>query len=202
VVAKMLAADLMTRPVWTVRADDTLEHAAALLSGRHVTAAPVLDSAGDMIGIVSEGDLLRAHHINGTDATHQPGPNPTRAAVVADVMTHDIVVMPSDAELSDIAEAMLYHNVHSVPILDSASDVAGIVCRHDLLRAYVRTDDMVELDVQHHLDAYAGRDRIWNATVRDGVVKITGPYVDDVERRVVGVLARTVSGVSAVKQLA
>jgi len=108
--------------------------------------------------------------------------------------------MPSDAELSDIAEALLYHKVHSVPILDSASEVAGIICRHDLLRAYVRTDDMVELDVQHRLDEYAGG-RTWTATVRTGAVEIAGPYLDDVERRVVGVLARTVAGVTAVKQL-
>lgn len=197
----MRAQDLMTRPVWTLRADDTLEHAAALLSGQHITAAPVLDSAGDLVGIVSEGDLLRAHRDNRAVAPQHPAPDRIRAAVVADVMSRDVVAMPSDAELSDIAEAMLYHKVHSLPILDSASDVAGIICRHDLLRAYVRTDDMVELDVQHRLDEYAGGSRIWTATVREGTVEITGPYLDDVERRVVGVLARTVSGVSAVKQL-
>jgi len=193
----MRAADLMTRPVWTLRADDTLEHAAALLSGRHITAAPVLDPQGDLVGIVSEGDLLRAHRDDASD----PRPDQAPAAVVADVMSHDVVVMPADAELSDIAEALLYHKVHSVPIVDSAAEVAGIVCRHDLLRAYVRTDDMVELDVQHRLDDYTGGHRIWTAAVHQGAVEITGPYLDDVERRIVGVLARTVSGVSAVKQL-
>jgi CBS domain-containing protein len=202
VAAEMRAADLMSRPVLTVRADDTLGHAAALLSGNHITAAPVLDAAGDLVGIVSEGDLLRARQANGTDAVYQPEPSWTGAAIVADVMTRDVVAMPFDAELSDIAEAMLYHNVHSVPILDGVSEVAGVICRHDLLRAYVRTDDMMELDVQHRLDAYAGGQRIWTATVRDGVAEITGPYVDDVERRVVEVLVRTVTGVSAVKQLA
>lgn len=195
----MRATDLMTRPVWTLRADDTLEHAVALLSGRHITAAPVLDRVGDLVGILSEGDLLRAHHL--TETGPPDSPDRTRATVVADVMSRDVVVMPADAELSEIAEAMLYHRVHSVPILDGASEVAGMICRHDLLRAYVRTDDMVELDVQHRLDDYAGGNRTWIATVHQGAVEITGGYLDDVERRIVGILARTVSGVSSVKQL-
>ena len=55
----MHAADVMTRPVLTVRADDYVEQAAALLANNTVTAAPVLDREGGLVGIVSEGDLMR-----------------------------------------------------------------------------------------------------------------------------------------------
>lgn len=189
----MRVADLMTRPVLTLRAQDTIEHAGALLSRNRITAAPVVDADGELIGIVSEGDLLRARHVPPGDATG-------RATIVADVMTSDVVVMRMDAELSDVAEAMLRHNVHSVPIVDGVAEVAGIVCRHDLLRAYVRTDDMIELDVQHRLDEYAPGERTWSATVRDGIVEISGAYADEVERNVVEALARTVPGVSAVRR--
>src|SRR5215472_7497130 len=128
----MLAADVMSRPVLTIRDDDTLEQAAALLSGKNVTAAPVLDAEGDRIGIVSEGDLLRARVDNEHDDATKSAPRPLK--LVADVMTTDVVVLPPDAELSAVAEAMLRYNVHSVPILDSLAEVIGIVCRHDLLR--------------------------------------------------------------------
>jgi CBS domain-containing protein len=194
----MFAADLMSRPVLTVRDDDTVEQAAAMLSHKNVTAAPVLDAVGDLVGIVSEGDLLRARvetwHDNGGE------PVPVTAKLVADVMTRNVVILPADAELSAVAEAMLRYNVHSVPIVDSQTEVTGIVCRHDLLRAYVRTDDMVQWDVQHRLDQYAGGRRVWTAAVHDGIVEIDGSYVDDVERRVVEILARTVPGVSQVRR--
>jgi len=72
------------------------------------------------------------------------------------------------------------------------------VCRHDLLRAYVRTDDLIQLDAQHRLDQYAGGERTWTVTVHGGVAEIHGEYVDDVERRVVETLAHTVPGVTRV----
>ena len=68
----MHAADVMTRPVLTVRADDYVEQAAALLANNNVTAAPVLDGQGELVGIVSEGDLLRARVVQVPDPAH-PG---------------------------------------------------------------------------------------------------------------------------------
>jgi len=191
----MLATDIMSRPVLTVRADDTAEQAAALLSHHNVTAAPVVDNDGDLVGIVSEGDVLRAR----VDSDHGE-PRSPRSTIVADVMTRNVVVLSPAAELSEVAETMLRYNVHSVPIVDDLSGVAGIVCRHDLLRAYVRTDDTVQWDVQHRLDQYAGGTRKWSVIVERGVVRISGSYVDDVERKVVEALARTVGGVREVRR--
>jgi CBS domain-containing protein len=119
--------------------------------------------------------------------------------VVADVMSRDVVVMPPDADLADVAEAMLYNDVRSVPVVDDTAQLTGIVSRRDILRTVVRTDDILQMDVQHRLDEYAGGERRWTATVSGGVVTIGGPYDDEAERRVVGVLARTVAGVSAVE---
>jgi CBS domain-containing protein len=192
----MHAADVMTRPVLTVRADDHVEQAAALLANNNVTAAPVLDPEGELVGIVSEGDLLRARVVRVPDPAHRGEPEPA-ARVVSEVMTRNVVALPVEADLSVVADAMLTQNVHSVPIVDG-SDVVGIVCRHDLLRLYVRTDDRVQWDVQRRLDQYAGDERVWTATVHNGIVEISGTFVDNVQHKVVEVLARTVPGVSAV----
>lgn len=197
-VSAVRTTDVMTRPVFTVRADDSVEQAVALLAGSAITAAPVVDALGDLVGIVSEGDLLRARVARESAAT-TPEPAERRAMVVADVMTRNVVVMTPDDELSEIAAAMLRYNVHSVPIVDDATQVVGIISRLDLLRAYVRTDDVVQLDVQHRLDEYAGGARVWSATVRGGVVEIAGTYTDEVEHTVVEVLARTVPGVERVR---
>jgi osmotically-inducible protein OsmY len=77
--------------------------------------------------------------------------------------------------------------------------VVGIVSRRDILRTVVRTDDMVQQDVQYRLDEYAGGVQRWLATVEDGVVLIDGALDDDAERTVVTVMARTVPGVADVK---
>jgi CBS-domain-containing membrane protein len=125
-------------------------------------------------------------------------PEPT-ARLVSEVMTREVVALPGEADLSTVADVMLTRRVHSVPIVD-ASEVVGIVCRHDLLRLYVRTDDRVQWDVQRRLDQYAGTERLWTATVHDGIVDIGGEYVDEVQRTVVEVLARTVPGVTMVNR--
>jgi len=198
VVVAMRAADVMTRPVWTVMEKDALEQAAALLSSHDITAAPVVDAAGDIVGIVSEGDLLRARTVHDAGGTHLVGPADSSATTVADVMTRDVITVAWDDDLSAVATAMLDHNVHSVPIVDDLAELTGIVCRHDLLRAYVRTDDLIQLDAQHRLDQYAGGERTWTVTVHGGIAEIRGEYVDDVERRVVETLAHTVPGVTRV----
>ncbi len=55
----MHTRDIMSHPVHTVLTDDSIEHAAALLTEKKITAVPVLDNAGKLVGMVSEGDLLR-----------------------------------------------------------------------------------------------------------------------------------------------
>lgn len=184
----MRAVDIMTRPVLTIRAEDSVEGAAALFTEHNITAAPVLDAEGVLIGIVSEGDVLRAQR------AHRPG------VTVADVMSRTVVTVALDADMSAVAAAMLDNNVHSVPIVDDGGEVEGILCRHDLLRAHLRTDDLIQADVQQRLDQYAGGERIWTVSVMDGVADIAGRYDDEAERNVVGVLARTVDGVSTVHQ--
>jgi CBS domain-containing protein len=195
-VPAMHAVDVMTRPVLTVRDDDHVEQAAALLAHNNVTAAPVLNPQGELVGVVSEGDLLRARVVQ---VPHPEYPSVTAPAArfVSDVMTSDVVTLPAEADLSAVADAMLTHGVHSVPIVDG-TEVVGIVCRHDLLRLYVRTDDRVQWDVQRRLDQYAGDKRIWTAIVHNGIVEISGEYVDEIQHKVVEVLARTVPGVTTV----
>ena len=194
----MRASDVMSRPVWTVMEKDPLEQAAALLSSHDITAAPVVDAVGDLVGIISEGDLLRARTVHDSHGTRLVGREGATATIVADVMTREVISVAWDADVSAVAAAMLDHNVHSVPIVDDLAELTGIVCRHDLLRAYVRTDDLIQLDAQHRLDQYAGGERTWAITVHSGVAEISGRYVDDVERRVVDTLARTVPGVTRV----
>lgn len=194
----MRAADVMTRPVRTVRLDDPIEQATAILTVHNITSAPVVDAAGDLVGMVSERDLLLGRVPPGTTAglgEVAPGERPN---VVADVMTRDVVAVPLEAELSTVAEALLYNDVRSVPVVDDTAGLTGIVSRRDILRTFIRTDDVIRMEVQHRLDDYAGGQRRWTAAVRSGAVEVVGHFADQAERSIVGILAHTVAGATTV----
>jgi len=196
----MRVKDIMSRPVHTVGPTDTVEQAAALLTDKQITAAPVLGAAGNLLGMVSEGDLLR-HRVPADPTLHLwrvvVDAREPRPRTVADVMTVHAVTAWPDEDVADVARAMLDCDVRSVPVLDDG-DLVGIVSRRDILRTVVRTDDVTRHEVQHRLDEYAGHPGRWSAAVVDAKVTVTGDFDDDMERTVVGVMVRTVPGVAAV----
>jgi CBS domain-containing protein len=116
---------------------------------------------------------------------------------VADVMSQYPVTTAPDADVAEVAQLMLEHDVRSIPVLDG-NTIAGIISRRDILRAMVRSDDTLTKEVQHRLDEYADGAQRWTVTVHGGVATVVGEYNDDMERQVVAVLARTVPGVAAV----
>ena len=197
----MRARDIMSRPVYTVRPDTSIEHAAALLSDHGFVAAPVVDEDGSLVGIISEADLLRhrvpsdptAHLWREHAADHGPRPH-----VVADVMTEAVITAYPDTDVADIAHDMLEHSVRSVPVVER-DEVVGMVSRQDILRTVIRTDDVLAAEVQHRLDQYATGKRRWTAVASDSVVRVSGTFDDEVERQVITALARTVPGVTDVR---
>jgi CBS domain-containing protein len=198
----MRAHDIMTRPVYTVRTSDSVEDAAALLAGKRITAAPVLDEAGDLVGMVSEGDLLW-HRVPPDPTAHvwrdvvAPVPEPHRPKVVADVMSAYPRTAWPEEDVADIAHVMLRHDVRSVPVVDHG-EVVGIVSRRDILRTIIRTDDVLRREILHRLDEYAGGTSRWDVAVDEGTATVRGPFIDDAEKTVVSIMARTVPGVSSV----
>src|SRR5438552_1768741 len=157
----MRVKDIMTHTVYSVRATDAIEAAAKLLADRQITAAPVLDEAGELVGMVSEGDLL--WHRVPADPTAHMRPvvgDGDRPHTVADVMSSAPLTTWPDADVADVAQTMLDREVRSLPVLDG-DIVIGIVSRRDILRTMVRTDEVVRGDVQHRLDEYAGGERRW-----------------------------------------
>lgn len=194
----MRVRDIMSHPVVTVRSTDPIEGAAALLADRRVTAAPVVDGDGRLIGIVSEGDLLRDRIPADPTAYLRPVPvRHDRPRVVAEVMTRKVMTAWLDEDVSDVARTMLDHDVRSVPVLDGGR-LVGIVSRRDLLRTVVRSDAVLRDEIQQRLDGYSSGSRRWTATVTDGTATIDGSFDDETEQRIVCVMVHTVPGVGGV----
>lgn len=187
----MRAMDVMSRPVYTARPEDPVERAAALLTRRKITSLPVVDAAGDVVGMVSESDLLPR-------PDGGPGPRADRPQVVADVMTRDVVAVSPHDDVSEVARVMLERDVRCVPVMEGPL-LVGVVSRRDLLRSLVRSDDVIGAELQERLDEYAGDQRRWVATVTDGVAVVSGVFEDAAQETIVSILAKTVPGVTSVE---
>ena len=195
----MRAKDIMTSPVHVIWQNAPVESAAELMAAEGVTALPVVDADGLLVGMVSEGDLLW-HRVPADPTAHllrSPDPAPARRpGMVVDVMTPFPLTTTPDADVAEIADTMLRHDVRSLPIFDD-HNVVGIVSRRDILRAMVRSDEVLTREVQRRLDEYADGERRWSATVDGGVATVEGGFANDTERAVVEVLSRTVPGIAA-----
>jgi CBS domain-containing protein len=193
----MQARQIMTSPVVTVRSDTTVREAATLLLENRITAAPVLDSCGELIGIVSEGDLVVDRF--GHDPRNQVRPvedEPPGPQTVGEAMTTPVIALGPSADAADLAQTMLGSDVRSIPIVEGAT-VVGIVSRRDLLRTLVRDDDAIRTEVVDRIADYRDPDGSWDVQVTDGAVLIVGDLGDDGRAELA--LARTVPGVGSVQ---
>jgi len=189
------AHEIMTTPVVTVTPDHSAREAIALLAEHEFTSLPGVDDDGDVIGIVSEIDLLRArmpHDPRAHALPQRDAGDPTRT--VGDVMSDVVVCLSENADAADLAEVLVDNRIRAVPIL-RGGDLVGIVSRRDVLRTLLRDDTAIRSDVRERLAAYAGEPDRWDVRVADGVVTVRGPWADDRERRAVSNLAATVPGV-------
>lgn len=193
----MQARQIMTTPVVTVRPDTTVRDAAALLLQHRITAAPVLDADGELVGMVSEGDLVVDRF--GHDPRSQLRPvedEPPGPQTVGEVMSSPVVALGPSADAADLAETMLDADIRSIPIIEGAA-VVGIVSRRDLLRTLVRDDDAIRAEVVDRLASYGEARVPWEVQVIDGMVLLVGRTGSDDGRAAVA-LARTVPGVASV----
>jgi CBS-domain-containing membrane protein len=135
----MLARDVMSTEVLSIASDATVFEAAQLLVNMRVSAMPVLDARGIMIGIVSEADLIRntgavapLEHVDETYAEKAMAAAHTR--VVTKVMSRNVVTAAEESTLREISDLMLGRGIKRIPIVRDGA-VVGIVSRIDLLRA-------------------------------------------------------------------
>jgi CBS domain-containing protein len=127
----MRVAELMQQPVVTVEPDRTVREAVILLSDDHISALPVTDRTGRIVGVVSTTDILAA------EAEGSPGGAGREAATVADLMTPRPITVSPDAEVKDAAQQMLYADVHRLFVTED-DRLVGVISSTDIVRAVAR----------------------------------------------------------------
>jgi CBS domain-containing protein len=214
------ARNLMTQPVITVSDTDTIHDAIELMLRNSISGLPVVGSQGEVLGMLTEGDLLRRAEI-GTDRVRPHwlafliGPGRladeythTHSQKVADVMSTSVVHAAPDATLESLVALMQAKHIKRIPILEHDC-LVGMVGRSDLLRAvsaaYVDTADKSRPDSEI-------KARLWselNSTqwapcntirvdVADGAVTLGGIISDGRERNAMCAAAAAVPGVKHV----
>jgi len=216
----LAAADVMTTDVITVSSETTIRDVATLLHSKRISGVPVVDAAGNILGIVTEGDLVIREAIVGE---HRRSwwlalfDDPTVLArdyakthgrIARDVMTTSVISVGPAATLPEIAKTLERHRIERVPVVKH-NKLIGIITRSNLLQALAAAD--VSRPGVH--DDRAIREQLlaelqkqpWvhmalkNVVVQDGVVSLWGMVSTDDERRALRIAAENVPGVKGVE---
>jgi len=182
----MRARDIMTTTVVSVLPTAPIRQAADTMTHRGFTALPVVNDGGELIGIVTEADLIR--HRFPDDPSVTPS-----GTTVGDVMTSPVVGVNHDADVTVIAKAMLTAQRRCLPIVDG-STLVGVVTRQDIVASLSRSDADIAIEIRHRLQVLGGQSR-WSIQVSEGVVVVTDRFHDSADRAVAQVLAESVIGV-------
>ncbi|CAM2188781.1 Inosine-5'-monophosphate dehydrogenase [Paraburkholderia sacchari] len=217
----MQASDIMTTDVVSVVSTATVFEAAELMAKHHISGLPVVDEAGTIIGLVSEGDLLRRVE-TGTGkpqrswlaeflySTRKLAAEYLKehAVKVSDIMTENVISVLPATPLAEVADLLERHHIKRVPVVADGK-VLGIVSRSNLVAALARaaqaapevqaSDEAIRQGVLHAFDGHRWGMPAQNIVVKDGVVHLWGTVTSEEERKAISVCAERVAGVKGVE---
>jgi CBS domain-containing protein len=219
----MKARDIMTAPVITIGPETQVREIVRLLFEKRISGVPVVED-GRVVGLVSEGDLLRRQEI-GTDGNPADGSwwarlikdDPAPAAYVKsharrarDIMTRDVVSVVEDTSIAEIASLFETRRIKRVPVLRD-KELVGIVSRADLIQALAARTKSVRVlraqtdsAIRKRLLSELAHQSWWhrdssNVIVTDGVVHYWGLLDSEDERQAARVAAENVPGVRKIE---
>ena len=218
----MKAQDIMTRDVATVRPETSVREIAALMVEKHISGVPVVSDDGEIVGMVSEADLLHRAEV-GTERRHKwwfrifaDSDAAAREYAKAhgfsarDVMSRYVISVRDDADLRDVADILDSHRIKRVPVLRDGR-LVGIISRRDLVRALSQVQASiapVKLDnaALHKTLRDRFKSQSWlndsyiNVAVNDGVVELSGLVISKDQHRALRALVEETPGVTRVEE--
>lgn len=217
----MQARDVMTTVAVTIGSRATVQEAAKLMLERGISALPVVDEKDRVVGVISEGDLVRRAEL-GTEKVHGswwlrflafPGESAaadfvkTHSTRVSDVMTSPAISVSENTPLEKIALLLEKHRIKRVPVL-RAGQLVGIVSRADLVRRLAiarpgRPPASGNRSLRKRMLetlAEAGVDASYlNVSVSGGVLHLWGGVKSEAEKQALRVAAQAIPGVRRIE---
>lgn len=219
----MTAAEVMTRAVLKVQPNTSISDAIRLMLEQRVSGVPVIDQSGALVGVVTEGDLLRRVEV-GTERRRPhwlefirgPGRQAeeyvhTHGRKISEVMTRDVVTVGEETPLDKIVELMEHKRIKRVFVVKDGRPV-GVVSRSDLLRALAKAlaetppegaglDDAALRDqvvAELRRQPWSGRGHV-TVLVTDSIAYLEGVVFDEREQAGLRVAAENVPGIKEVQ---
>jgi CBS domain-containing protein len=217
----MRARDIMTTDLVTAPPDMPVEALAALMAERHISGAPVVDAEGRLVGLVTDGDLMRRLSAKedkpasflaallGAGADQAIAYARAHGRRVRDLMSTDLATVAEDATVEEVAHLLETRRIRRVPVVRDGR-LVGVVSRADLLRAVMAPvhdgagDDASDPRIRRAIYA-AMRDQPWISArfvfpmVKDGVVTFHGFLGSQEALTALRVLAEGIEGVKEVR---
>ncbi len=199
--------DVMSTHPISVSETSSFKEIAARLREFRVSAFPVLDPDGTVVGVVSEADLLSKealddrHGMRGTitGLLHRTEQAKAEGVTAAELMTTPAVTTTAEDTVEHAARLMFSRKVKRLPVVDEGGRLVGIVSRTDILAVFDRTDAEIRVEIMTQVIPGLSEPSWYSVLVKDGVVTLEGtpetvPIGHDIVRR-----ARHVEGVVAVR---
>jgi len=217
----MKVADVMVTGVLSVGPDASVREVASMMLERRISGIPVVDERGRILGVVSEGDLIRRPEIETDNAPagwlHAFLSDEERAREfvkshgrkVREVMTQPAICVAADTPLGVVVSLMERHRVKRLPVVENGR-LVGLVTRADLLRALVTRQAEAPVaasdqELRVRIDSLL-RDEAWAASavvyvqVENGVAQLWGTVESDAQLQALILAVRGLPGVKDVQQ--
>jgi len=207
---KSTVRDVMTTRVIWVNQDACFREMAATLREQRVSAFPVLDQGGQVIGVVSEADLLAKQALDGGE-DGMPGmiagllrrreQEKARAVTAGDLMTSPAVTVRPEDTVEHAARLMYTHRVRRLPVVDAGGHLVGIISRADVLSVFDRSDTQIRNEITGDIlhGEFLIEPKEFKVSVKDGVVTLAGRAGTAVLGHEIVRRVRHVQGVVAVR---
>ncbi|WP_328982868.1 CBS domain-containing protein [Streptomyces mirabilis] len=198
-----IVSDVMTHTVAAIGRKANFKEIVQLMEQWKVSALPVLEGEGRVIGVVSEADLLPKEEFRDSDPDRHTQLRrlsdlaKAGAVTAEDLMTAPAVTVQANATLAQAARTMAHAKVKRLPVVDDMGLLEGVVSRGDLLKVFLRGDEDIAEEVRREVVSYLFRapSAPVRVQVQDGVVTLTGRVRDTSLVLVAARLVRSVEGV-------
>lgn len=208
----MKAKDIMSGPVSILSPGHSIVHAAQIMIDDSISALPVIDDDANLVGMVTEGDLIRHLEISPRPLSDLSTPGAWDEFIkayswrVGDVMTAPVITVEPETSIEEIAALLRTHGIKRVPVVDGGL-VVGVVSRRDLLSVIARIkppaiasgDDALRLCVAARLNETLRLSTPPTVTVVNGMIHLGGTIQDETERRVIKVIVDGVPGATGIE---
>ncbi len=205
----MRVKDVMTADVTTVRPGASLREVASILAGRRISGLPVVDQGGELLGVVSEGDILMKEQgrkdgrggVLGWLVDRDAGLREDKfgARTAGEAMTAPAITAGPTDRIAKAASLMVENDINRLPVVERGR-LVGIVTRADLVRAFTQTDSEIAVEIREDV---IGR-QLWMAPeslvveVYNGQVELSGETETEQLAELLPTLVEKVAGVVSV----